>query len=375
MKVNLLLIEDNEGDILLIKRYLATYSMLDITVFAVSSMQDAKNFPTASSIDIVLLDLSLPDSIGLETFLQIKESYNKVPIVILTGLDDILVSISCLREGAQDFVVKDDNIGKVLGRSLLYSLERYNNRRQFEDTLRKTAQLEIIKSFVDEVAHDFRTPLSVILTSAYLIKRLISTESDKVYNHLSLIEEKASSLSELVDILLEISKLDFELYVFKNTLERLHISKMIEDAFNELETRITQKSLTLQTSFTTSGQMEGDRELIKRCLTLMASSMVDYADVGSVIHVHINSTSREVLIRISCQHENIEDHSLQNMFEFFNREDKTRSLASGYNGLALGLVRQIIQIHQGSIRAEGIDNRVLFNVVLPTTYHPQEKST
>lgn len=82
-------------------------------------------------IDVVLLDLMLPDSEGLQTFLRVRRAANGVPIVVLTGIDDQVLALTALQEGAEDFLLKGQVDGEILGRSLRFAIER-NGRRKAE---------------------------------------------------------------------------------------------------------------------------------------------------------------------------------------------------------------------------------------------------
>ena len=79
--------------------------------------------------DVILLDLGLPDSAGYETFSGIHQQAPKIPIVVLSGLEDEELAMRTVREGAQDYLVKDKLIGDLLLRSLRYSVERMRAKR------------------------------------------------------------------------------------------------------------------------------------------------------------------------------------------------------------------------------------------------------
>jgi len=84
---------------------------------AVESLSDGK-------VDVVLLDLTLPDSSGLETFRRIEKAAPRVPIIVLTGVDDESLAIATMKEGAQDYMVKADFEPRILMRAIRYAVER-----------------------------------------------------------------------------------------------------------------------------------------------------------------------------------------------------------------------------------------------------------
>src|SRR5271157_3804567 len=121
--LKVLLIEDNPNDVILLKKYLASHgsSLLDIEVC--QSLTEAKKRlgQGRPEFDVILLDLGLPDSEGLETFTGIHQQAPKIPIVVLSGLDDEEMAMRTVREGAQDYLVKGKLIGDLLSRSLRYA--------------------------------------------------------------------------------------------------------------------------------------------------------------------------------------------------------------------------------------------------------------
>jgi two-component system, cell cycle response regulator len=91
----------------------------------VDNLKDALSFLTQEKFDIVLLDLFLPDSIGLDTFFKVHSDIQDIPIVIITGLNDKSVAVRAVREGAQDYLIKDELNVNLLVRIILYAVERH----------------------------------------------------------------------------------------------------------------------------------------------------------------------------------------------------------------------------------------------------------
>lgn len=124
--IQILLLEDSDYDIAILSARLRTDDRFKVE--AVRSLADALSHIAAAQVDIVLMDLNLPDSSGFETFEQINEAFPDLPIVILTGDDDLDKAVRAVASGAQDYVPKHENDIRLLSRSLLYAYER-NARR------------------------------------------------------------------------------------------------------------------------------------------------------------------------------------------------------------------------------------------------------
>ena len=123
-QIKVLLIEDNPGDARLIEEMLFK---VDGTLFDLENadrLSDGLTRIRKGGIDVVLLDLGLPDSAGLDTFEKVYDQAPEVPIVMLTGLDDTELALEGVRMGAQDYLVKGRAEGDLLARTLRYAIER-----------------------------------------------------------------------------------------------------------------------------------------------------------------------------------------------------------------------------------------------------------
>jgi diguanylate cyclase (GGDEF)-like protein len=124
--LKLFLVEDNPGDARLIREMLGEIPNIRFTLEQVERLGDAlKRLTGGEEADVVLLDLSLPDSRGLETFNRFHDAFKEPPpIIVLTGLDDETVGVSAVQGGAQDYLVKGRVDGNLLARSVRFAIER-----------------------------------------------------------------------------------------------------------------------------------------------------------------------------------------------------------------------------------------------------------
>ena len=120
----LLLVEDNPGDARLLREMLNEQASHDTELTHVGSMSDAEKHLAKHGVDIILLDLGLPDAQGLTVVRRVREVAPLVPLVVLTGMDDESLAAQALQEGAQDYLVKGQIETRGLLRSLRYAVER-----------------------------------------------------------------------------------------------------------------------------------------------------------------------------------------------------------------------------------------------------------
>lgn len=134
----ILLIEDNPGDARLMQEYLAEPSFADFKLAHAATLKEGLERLSAGGIDLVLLDLTLPDCAGMETFTRVATAAPETPIIVLSGQDDESLAMSIVHQGAQDYLVKGQGVdARVIARSMRYAIER----KRFEDALAKERDL------------------------------------------------------------------------------------------------------------------------------------------------------------------------------------------------------------------------------------------
>lgn len=124
-KLRLLLIEDSPGDARLLREYLNDADNFRFELTHVDRLADALTAIESAEYDLLFLDLSLPDSQGLQSLTRLHKLAPDVPIIVLTGLNDEFTAIDAVRQGAQDYLVKNQLETNILVRSVRYSIERY----------------------------------------------------------------------------------------------------------------------------------------------------------------------------------------------------------------------------------------------------------
>jgi DNA-binding response OmpR family regulator len=122
--IRLLLIEDNKADYALIKIKLNTSKIAKFKITWTERLISGLKLLETEKFDIILLDLGLPDSIGLESFKSVLTKHPTIPIIVLTGLANEEIGIQAIKYGAQDYLVKGEFTGKLLSRAIQYAIER-----------------------------------------------------------------------------------------------------------------------------------------------------------------------------------------------------------------------------------------------------------
>jgi PAS domain S-box-containing protein len=137
--IEVLLIEDNPGDLRLIKEMLSESRMRVFNLENSGTIRIGLDYITKNDFDVILLDLNLPDGQGIETFNKVRAHSPGLPIIVLTSLDDELLAIEAAQNGAQDYLVKGDIDANLLIRGILYAIERKNAE---EELLKAYGEME-----------------------------------------------------------------------------------------------------------------------------------------------------------------------------------------------------------------------------------------
>ena len=136
-QIRVLLVEDNPGDARLLREAVAAVPTPCLEWVTVERLGDALCRLADERFDVVLLDLSLPDAQGFETFARVEAEAPDVPIVVLTGLDDEELAVRTVQAGAQDYLVKAHLDGHLLVRALRYAIERRRSVQALEESERR----------------------------------------------------------------------------------------------------------------------------------------------------------------------------------------------------------------------------------------------
>ena len=137
--VRVLLVEDSPSDALLLQEHLGLVGFESFKVTHVETLEGAVARLRADPFDVVLLDLSLPDSTGLDTFIRTHREAPHVPLVVLTGTTDEMLGIEAVRRGVQDYLIKGQADERLIARAIRYAIE---HKRAEEELRRAHDELE-----------------------------------------------------------------------------------------------------------------------------------------------------------------------------------------------------------------------------------------
>jgi diguanylate cyclase (GGDEF)-like protein len=155
--IRIMLVEDNAGDARLISEILKDAKGGCYQLDHVDSISKGEDHLKHGPIDVILLDLNLPDCIGLDGLTEIKGIAEQVPIIVLTGLDDEATALAAVQTGAQDYLVKGQVDGNLLWRSIRYAIQR----KQLEQRLAFMASHDSLTGLPNRILLNDRLSLAI----------------------------------------------------------------------------------------------------------------------------------------------------------------------------------------------------------------------
>jgi len=361
--LHILLVEDNPADADLIREALADIddgTPVGAPAFElahVDRLARAEEALAVKEIDLVLLDLSLPDSQGFDTFRRLTRRYPELPVVVLSGLADETLAVKAVREGAQDYLVKGRVDADLLGRTLRYSIERNRSAKErsqlIRDQVESTAALRARDELLASISHDFKSPLTTIRMQAQLLSRRVRAgrvpSADDLLEQLERIEQTTSEATALIDELLEVSRLEagqpIELH-----REPTDLVALAERTVAAYQQRVERNRLTLASADASlTGRWDARR--LERVLANLLDNALKFSDADTEVSIRLSREGDDAVLRVRDYGIGIPEADLPNVFDRFYRASNVSSQTHG-TGIGLASARQIAERHGGTLTVE-----------------------
>ena len=315
----------------------------------------------AGAIDLVLLDLGLPDAEGLEGVVKVRALAPGVPVVVLTGLADRVVAIEAVRLGADDYLVKGEVDSEGVARAIGYALERHRHARLEEARLQEQLERERAEQanrakteFLTNMSHEFRTPMHGILG---LIDLILSTDlTSEQRGYISAIKDSAGSLRLLIDDLLDLSRIESGKLELEST--SFNPRQLAVGVVRMLELRAREKGLRLECEMNPDvpETLVGDPKRLRQVLINLVTNGITFTDRGHVrVHARVQErTGDNVRLQFTCEDTGmgIPEDRQQAIFEAFTQADRSIANRFGGTGLGLAICSQFVALMGGTIWVE-----------------------
>ena len=325
---HILLVEDNPADARLIREYITEQSWPNLdadapTIDHVERLAEAREALT-DEVDLVLSDLGLPDSSGVETLDQLLAVGASAPVVVLTGLDDERVGVDAVEHGAQDYLVKDDISPRLLQQTLRYAIRR---EQQQQELRQRNAELALLNQVV---RHDIRNDIAVIVGwgegEAHLERMLNACE------HITNITETIGDFLSVLE-----GESDPELHP-------VNLDRILTNEIEKARSAYDDATITVSGDFDSGCEVVAT-DLLSSVFRNILNNAVSHNDKAEPeITVTVTDDGDSIAVEIADNGPGVPDTQKD---EIFGRGEM--GLESSGSGIGLYLVDTLVEMYNGSV--------------------------
>lgn len=226
-------------------------------------------------------------------------------------------------------------------------------------------KVRLLEEFLRDTSHDLRTPLTIISTSSYLLRRSESPEKRLVA--LDKIDTQVQHLQKTFDALHTLVSLEANAEL---TLRALDLRQLVKDLLERLTPDMQRAQLTLDLHLVPEQHFPlvmADAYYLEQAINALLQNAIHYTPSGGQIHIHFKQEANYLVLSIADTGIGIAPENLSRIFQRFYKVDSSRSLKSGGPGLGLSVARKIIETYHGMIRVESeLGKGSCFSIHLPS---------
>lgn len=403
-KIQVLLIDDDEDDFVITRDIISDIPGRKYTLSWASSFKEAEELIKQQLHDVYLIDFHLGAHDGLELLTRAVAGGTKAPFILLTGQSDIETDEKAMRAGALDYLVKGTFNPFDLDRSIRYSIEHakslaeiqklnaelelrvevrtqelaeaieklektneslYEAQQEIYKALQKEKELHELKSrFVTIASHEFRTPLSTVLSSASLIGKYKTTEDDeKRQKHVNRIKSSVSNLTTILDDFLSLSRI--EEGMIHNVPSTFNIKNQSTEIVDEMQGFLKQGQKITYQHLSSQETANVDRQLFKNILLNLLSNGSKYSGADKEILLTTKAEKTTVTIQVQDRGIGIPEADKAHLFTPFFRAQNAVNIQG--TGMGLNIVKRYVELMQGTLTyASELGQGTTFTITLPT---------
>lgn len=379
-----MLIDDDEDDYIITKEIINDISGRNFLLDWTNSFQDALRIIEDQRHDVYLVDFRLGVHDGLELIAQAIASGSTAPFILLTGQSDRETDEKAMRTGVSDYLVKGTFSAYDLERAIRYSIEHakslseiqklnmeleervekrtaeladairkmeqtnrslYEAEKEVRKALQKEKELNELKSrFVTTASHEFRTPLSTVLSSVSLISRYKTIEEDdKRQKHVDRIKSAVENLTVILNDFLSISRIEDG--KISNLPVQFDLTGLATEVMEEMHGYLKKNQ---RFNFHHEGEqtiVTLDKQLMKNILLNLLSNASKYSTEGRVIYLSTAINSAGINMVVKDEGIGIPDEDQVNLFSPFFRAGNVTGIQG--TGLGLNIVKRYIELMGG----------------------------
>ncbi len=364
--------------------------------------------------ELVLTDLNMPIMHGLVFISRLKELNPDIPIVVMSGTNNLQYAIEAIHLGAWDYINKPvtiDSLGIVLQR-VCERMRLIAENKAYQDNLeeligKRTLELQAVlkqaetanqtkSAFLANMSHELRTPLNAIIGfSDILLKKRFGPLTEDQEEYLGYVHRGGQHLLELINDILDLSKVEAD--KMELCLEVFSYSELLDSIVVLVKEQAQLRGVSVREQFVQNAPilMTGDKRKLKQIVFNVLANAVKFTPHGGAVTVNLSTIPNNTLLsavfraglipdqldRTLCEYAlvaisdtgiGIKEEDLERIFNPFEQVDNSVTREFEGTGLGLALTRKLVEMHGGTIWAhsDGIGKGSTFNVLLPVTASP-----
>jgi len=308
--------------------------------------------------DLVLLDVLMPEMDGHAVLDELKRDpeLRNIPVIVVSGVDELDSVVRCIESGAEDFLHKPVN-PTLLRARINASLEKKRLRdqevqlhRQLQDNFNRLQELEKLRdSLTHMVVHDLRTPLTALLSGLYSMETLGELNEDQA-EFWRMAVSGGETLLGMINDLLDVSKMEdgSMRLAYSNPSPEM----LVERAIRQVEQLAREKNLELTTQIPTKLPiLTVDEDKLRRVIVNLLANAVKFTPAGGTVTVSVRTGDCGDVVRFSVQDtgEGIPREAFNRIFEKFGQVEGSNAGQRNSTGLGLTFCKMAVETHGGSI--------------------------
>lgn len=357
--IKVLIIDFSPENINLIRNALSKVTAVSYEISWVQAEDNVLQKADEEKYDVVLLSYDLPNSNGLEILSNLQYKDLAGPVIMTANKKDEDFAAQAMREGAYDYIIRERGFEHGLAFAIHNAINAFKAKKErerlqkeiaakngeLEAANRKLKELDRIKSdFVANVAHEFRTPLTIIKGNVDLVNKgglgMVTNEQKEMLDGAVNI---ANRLSRLVNDLLDISKIESGKMELKK--EQGDINKIIEENIVILDKIIKDKRQKLAKEMSSDiPKITMDIDKITQVVINLLSNAIKYTREGGEIRIKTINLEKEIMVEVSDSGEGVAPDNIDKIFDKFTRVTAEKKEGTG---LGLPIAKDIVVLHNG----------------------------
>ncbi len=347
-QISVLLIEDDDIDAREVAEMLNEIPDVPTQLTRVASLSAGIDLLSdANDIDVVLLDLGLPESRGLQTLNRFCSEIKDTAIVVLTSADDREVGFAAVQGGAQDYLIKGKVDAELLTRSVTYAIERHRMSQQMNGLMNELRRSNHeLEQFAYVVAHDLKAPLRTITSFCQLLSESDNSSfSDEETEFLGFVVDGGQRMKAIIDDLLKYSRVNAD----NKPPQPADLSALLDRTLANLQSNIEQSGATI--THDPLPTIPGNATQISQVFQNLIGNAIKFrGEVAPTVHISADERAVDWEFSVRDNGIGIAPKQRERVFQVFQRLHPEGEYEG--TGIGLAICKKVVEVHGGQIWIE-----------------------